>query len=183
MARHAEVKEKEIIEAALVIEQKGKIPNPGAIRAQLGFRGGLLRIRRVWEAYQEKRDGVQTDDDTQLNIDDLPTELSDAFGYLVSNQKRTLEGLVVQAYTRCQAMFEKRLDEHMSNHSENMAYFKESEASADESIKRLEDELRTVHTEVKELADQNAKLILENAELKGQVKAFEQSLQNSSELA
>lgn len=47
MARHAEVKEKEIIDAALILEKKGKIPNPGAIRAQLGFRGGLSRIRKV----------------------------------------------------------------------------------------------------------------------------------------
>lgn len=39
MARHAEIKEKEIIEAGCVIQQRGKVPNPGAIRAQLGFRG------------------------------------------------------------------------------------------------------------------------------------------------
>ena len=63
MARHPEVKEKDIIEAGLALEQKGKMPNPGAIRAQLGFKGGLLRIRDVWEKHQAKHSCGLTDND------------------------------------------------------------------------------------------------------------------------
>ena len=176
MARHPEVKDKEIVEAALILEQKGKVPNPGAIRAQLGFRGGLSRIRRIWEQYLEKRDGVSDEQDEQLSVDDLPSELSDAYRYLISNQQKTLESLIIQAYSRCQSIFEKRLDEHVQQHSKSLQYFKECEITADESILRLEDELRSLQSEVKELADQNATLILENAKLKGKVLAYEQSL-------
>lgn len=175
MARHAEVKEKEIIEAALAIEQKGKIPNPGAIRAKLGFRGGLARIGRVWEAFQEKRNGT-SDNECHLTIEDLPTEISDAYNYLLENQKNTLESIIVQSYQRCQALFEKRLDDYMNQHSQFIKYYREYEESADESIDRLEKELNSLNMEIKGLADQNAKLILENAELKGSVKAFEQRL-------
>lgn len=181
MARHAEIKEKEIIEAALTLEEKGKTPNPGSIRAQLGFRGGLARIRRVWESYQDKRGGHADDDENQITIEDLPTELSDAYNYLLDHQKKTLEGLVVQAYSRCQVLFEKRLDEHTSQHNQQLKYFKEYESSADESIQKLEDELRSLQSELKALADQNAKLILENAELKGRVKAFEQSIKQAEQ--
>lgn len=176
MARHAEVKEKEIIDAALALEQKGKAPNPGAIRAQLGFRGGLARIRRVWEAHKEKHKQTEDYEDGQLTIDDLPAELSDACNYLVTNQQKTLENLVIQAYIRCQSIFEKRINEYNERHDESLRHFKESELSADESIERLESELRSLQTEAKELADQNAKLILENTEMKGKVKAYEQSL-------
>jgi len=183
MARHPEVKEKEIIEAGLALEHKGKVPNPGAIRAQLGFRGGLQRIRRVWNTYEEKRGGATGEEGAQLTIDDLPTELFDACGYLISNQQKTLESLVVQAYTRCQVMFEKRLDNQMDQHHKSIEYFKGCEASADESIELLESELSSVQSEVKGLADQNAKLIIENAELKGKVKAYEQSLPKTKETA
>jgi hypothetical protein len=47
MARHPEVKEKEIISAALRLAEYGKTPNPGAIRVELGHKGGLVRIRQV----------------------------------------------------------------------------------------------------------------------------------------
>ena len=183
MARHAEVKEKEIIEAALALEQKGKSPNPGAIRAHLGFRGGLMRIRKVWEAFEEKRSGTADDDDNQLTIDDLPAELSDAYNHLIANQQKTLESLIVQAYSRCQALFEKRLDEHIKQQNQSLEYYKEYEISADESIQKLENELYSLQSELKELADQNAKLIVSNAELSGKVKAFEQSLPSLKESA
>ena len=111
-----------------------------------------------------------------IGIDDLPTELYDAYQYLLSNQQTTLEALIVQAYSRCQSMFEKRLDEHITQHAESLQYYADCEISADESIKNLEDETNSLNKELNRLAEQNAKLIVENAELKGQLKAFEQSL-------
>ncbi|NVK56835.1 MAG: hypothetical protein HWE26_14615 [Alteromonadaceae bacterium] len=61
-----------------------------------------------------KRNGNLSEDEGQLSINDLPTELTDAFDYLINSQKKTLEGIIVQAYSRCQAIFEKRLDEHLT---------------------------------------------------------------------
>ena len=56
MARHPEVSEQQIIDAGLALEKRGKRPNAGAIRVQLGDRGGLARIKSIWEAYQGNRD-------------------------------------------------------------------------------------------------------------------------------
>lgn len=180
MARHAEVKEKEIISAALLLEQKGKVPNPGAIRAQLGFRGGLVRIRRVWENYAEKRGDFSCDEQRELTVEDLPSEISHAYQHLVANQEKTLESIVIQTYQRCQTIFEKRLDEHVKNYQRKLDYMKECEASADESIHRLEEEVRALQAESKDLANQNAKLIVENAETKGKLMAYQQPLSHSN---
>ena len=78
MARHPEVKEKEIISAALRLAGNGKTPNPGAIRVELGHKGGLVRIRQVWESYQAKNSGMPTTDShIEFSFDDLPTDLDD----------------------------------------------------------------------------------------------------------
>ena len=54
MARHPEVSEQQIIDAGLALEKRGKRPNAGAIRVQLGDRGGLARIKSIWENYQNQ---------------------------------------------------------------------------------------------------------------------------------
>ncbi|WP_233269073.1 hypothetical protein [Paraglaciecola sp. L1A13] len=54
MARHPDVQEKDIIQAGRELEDMGKKPNPGAIRAQLGYHGGLMRIKSIWEAFVKK---------------------------------------------------------------------------------------------------------------------------------
>jgi hypothetical protein len=180
MARHAEVKEKEIINAGLILEQKGKLPNPGSIRAQLGFRGGLSRIRRVWESYLEKRGDLASEEQSDLRMEDLPSEISHAFQYLIANQKQTLEGIVLQMYQRCQALFEKRLDEHVKNYELRLQYMKECEISADESIQRLEEEINSLQAESKDLASQNARLIVENAEAKGKLIAYQRPIIDSN---
>lgn len=176
MARHPEVKEKDIIEAGLALEKKGKIPNPGAIRAQLGFKGGLLRIREIWEKYQAKQHGDTAIEENQLTLDDLPTEISDATQRLIEQQKSQLERLVVCAFQRCQSIFDGRLDDHLAKHDEQLAFYREYEVSADTSIQKLESELKDLQSEVKELAEQNASLLIENSKLTGQVTAFEKAL-------
>ena len=57
---------------------------------------------------------------------------------------------------------------------------KECETTADESIHRLEEEVRALQAESKELANQNAKLIVENAETKGKLMAYQQPLSQSN---
>jgi hypothetical protein len=123
MARHPEVKEKEIIEAALALELKGKTPNPGAIRASLGYRGGLIRIRDIWETYNAKRAGSLGEIDSQeLTLDDLPTDISDAASQMISRQREQLELLVISAFRRCQKLYEKRADDLILKHEESLLY-------------------------------------------------------------
>jgi hypothetical protein len=174
MARHPDVKEKEIIEAAIVLEQKGRIPNPGAIRAQLGYRGGLVRIRQVWEQYQANKDGAdKSARELDLTFDDLPSDISDSASHLISRQKVQLEALVVSSFYRCQTVFEKRIDDIILKHEKAIAYYTEYEESADVSIEKLELENTELNMELKDLAEQNAKLLIENAKLNGQLSAFE----------
>lgn len=45
MARHAEVKEQDIIDAGVALENSGKRANSGSIRVKLGNRGGFSRIK------------------------------------------------------------------------------------------------------------------------------------------
>ena len=182
MARHPEVKEKDIIEAALSLEQKGKTPNPGAIRASLGQKGGILRIRDVWERYQAKRGrGFGEIQSEELSLDDLPSEISDAAGQMISKQREQLENLIISIFRRCQRLYEKRADDMASNHEESLLYYKEYETSADQSIKLLESADDELQAELKALAEQNAKLLIENSQLSGQVAAYENSIPNRNQ--
>jgi predicted RNase H-like nuclease (RuvC/YqgF family) len=184
MARHPDVKEKEIIEAAMALEAKGKMPNPGAIRAQLGFRGGLVRIRDVWAKHQAKLgDSAALQDGNQLSLEDLPTELADATSTLINQQQAQLEQIVVASYQRCQSLFDKRLDEHIAKFDSDISFYREYELSADESITRLEADLRELQDELKALADQNATLLINNSQLSGQLLAFEKALPKVSKEA
>jgi peptidoglycan hydrolase CwlO-like protein len=84
--------------------------------------------------------------------------------------------LVVCAFQRCQSLFDKRLDDHLSKHDQQIAFYREYETSADTSINKLDDEAKELQSELKLLAEQNAKLLIENAKLSGQVAAFEKTL-------
>lgn len=179
MARHPEVKEKEIVDAATALQAKGKMPNPGAIRAQLGFRGGLVRIREVWAKHHDKLGNTDGHDDSnKLSLEDLPTELADATSTLISQQRAQLEHIVVTSYQRCQALFDKRLDDHIVKYDRDITFYREYEISADESITRLEADSKELQDELKELADQNAALLINNSKLSGQLLAFEKALPN-----
>lgn len=180
MARHPEVKEKEIIEAALTLEKSGKTPNPGAILASLGFRGGLIRIRDVWDSYNAKRVGNLGEIDSQeLSLDDLPSDISDAAVQMITRQREQLEFLIISAFRRCQKLYEKRADDLILKHQESLNFYKDYETSADQSIKLLETGIDELQSELKILAKQNANLLIENSKLSGQVAAFEVSLPNA----
>jgi len=177
MARHAEVKEKEIIEAGIAIEKTGKLPNPGAIRAKLGFRGGLLRIRAIWEKYVAEKDNrIGGDKPTELSFTDLPSELAEASNALIDKQKYHLEQTVLHAYQRCQALFEKRLDDQINHHANAISYYAEYEKNADESIQKLEMHNGDLQSENTDLNYEVRNLTVENAKLKGSIAAFERLL-------
>jgi chromosome segregation ATPase len=174
MARHPEVKEKDIIQAGIALETSGKIPNPGAIRAQLGFKGGLLRIKTVWLKYTDEREGSYlSEQKQQMQLESLPIEISENMGIITSKLTESLERLTIQAYQIAREMFEKRLNANKTEFETRTEYFASYENEIDRSIAKNELDLRECADEAKTLADQNAKLIVENANLKGQIQALQ----------
>ena len=174
MARHPEVKEKEIISAALKLAENGKTPNPGAIRVELGHKGGLVRIRQVWESYQAKNAGLTpTDSHIEFSFDDLPSDIADAATHLITQQKHHLETLVVNAFQRCQMMFEKRTDDLNEKHQKQILFYTDYEKHADLSIYKLESELLDLQSELKTLVQKNTQLLIDNSRLIGRLTVFE----------
>lgn len=177
MARHPEVKESDIIKAGKVLEASGKIPNPGAIRAQLGFKGGLLRIKTVWSKFIDEREqSYLSDKQKQLQLEALPTEISENMGVITNKLTESLERLTVQAYQIAQELFERRLNASQSEYQAKVDYFESYEKEIDSNIAQSERELSECSAEAKNLADQNAKLIVENANLKGQLQALQSQI-------
>ena len=178
MARHPEVKEKDIIKAGIALEASGKIPNPGAIRAQLGFKGGLLRIKTVWFKYTDEREqSYLSEQRQQMQLESLPTEISDNMGVVTDKLTESLERLIVQAYQQAQEMFEKRLNSVQRDFENKADYFETYEKEIDACLSKSEQELSESAEEAKSLAAQNANLIVENANLKGQLQALQRQLE------
>jgi chromosome segregation ATPase len=174
MARHPEVKEKDIIQAGIALEASGKIPNPGAIRAQLGFKGGLLRIKKIWLNFTNEREQSYLSEQQQhMQLESLPSEISENMGIITSKLTESLERLTVQAYQIAHEMFEKRLNAVQRDFENKAEYFDVYEKEIDASLAQSEQELTECSNETKSLADQNAKLIVENAHLKGQLQALQ----------
>lgn len=175
MARHPEVSEKCIIQAGKELEAAGKTPNPGAIRAHLGYRGGLMRIKSIWKDFSQKRDqALLPEQSEELSFDALPESYASNATQLMERVSSAIEQLTIEAYLQGQRLFEKRLKTIEQSHRDKLIYYEESEATADKSITRLESELDDVQRELQKLADQNASLLIENAELKGRLSALEE---------
>lgn len=177
MARHAEIKEKDIIAAGEAIEKGGKIANPGAIRAKLGFKGGLLRIKRVWEQHKESVLSSIENDDNSIALSDLPSEIIDAVNEMIEKQRFHLEQIVIHSYQRCQVVFERRLAESTAKFKELSVYYSDYEAQADESIQRLESELKSSIKKLAESEQQIEKLRLENSRITGSLEALQRTFQ------
>ncbi|WP_289118374.1 DNA-binding protein [uncultured Idiomarina sp.] len=172
MARHPEVTEQEIIDAGLALEKRGKRPNPGAIRVQLGDRGGLARIKEVWQGYCDNReDPLYGTNREELAFDSLPNAYADNAQSLIDKVIKAMEQMAVTAYLDAQQLFERRLKSLEASHQQALEHYKESERSADECVQKLESELDELQTELDSLAQQNAKLLIENAEMRGKLEA------------
>lgn len=178
MARHPEVKEKDIIQAGIALETSGKIPNPGAIRAQLGFKGGLLRIKTVWSKYTDEREqSYLSEQRQQMQLESLPSEISENMGVITVKLTESLERLTIQAYQIAQEMFEKRLNAATREFDSKGEYFDAYEKEIDACLRRSEQELVECADEAKSLAEHNAKLIVENANIQGQLQALKTQLE------
>ncbi|MEW9798021.1 DNA-binding protein [Alteromonas sp. CYL-A6] len=174
MARHPEVSEKEIIQAGQELESAGKMANPGAIRAHLGYRGGLLRIKEIWESFQRRKSESLHDKQVfDIDFEALPEDYAQNAGQLITRVTTALEQMTIEAYMHSQQLFEKRIKALEKSHAAQMDTLRQAEIDADRSITNLEDELELAQSEAKSLAEQNAKLLIENAELKGRLSAFE----------
>jgi hypothetical protein len=172
MARHAEVTEREIIDAGLALEKRGKRPNPGAIRAQLGDRGGLARIKSIWEAYSDNRDDPLYESSKEsLTFDSLPTHYADNAQTLIDKVVHALKQMAIAGYIDAQKLFERRLKSLEDSHEQTLKHYRESENAADECVQKLEAELDELQFELDGLARQNAKLLIENAEMRGKLEA------------
>ena len=174
MARHPDIQEKDIIQAGRELEDMGKKPNPGAIRAQLGYHGGLMRIKSIWETFVKKREQkFLPEQSTELSFEALPEDYAGNASQLMERVSCAIEQLTIEAFLKGQQMFEKRLKTLEQSQLEKLTFYVESEASADQCITRLETELDESQSELLLLADQNATLLIENSELKGRLSVYE----------
>ena len=166
MARPAEITEKAIIDAGLNIIKRGKQANPGSIRAELGYRGGLNRIKRVWVDYQESK---TNEGHISFELDDLPLDVSELAEEAMLSQAKEFTQLVITIYQRCQSMFEKRLNKQVLELRGQISYYEQFEADLTHNLDEQTQYTEELEGELKELAQQNASLIIENAELRGRL--------------
>jgi hypothetical protein len=184
MARHPEVSEKSIIQGGIELEKLGKSPNPGSIRAHLGYRGGLMRIKSVWDSFTQKRNQeLLPESSTELSFDALPDDYANNATQLMERVSSAIEQLTIEAYVHSQRLFEKRLQTLEGSHEQKLKFYIESESSADQSITRLEAEIDDAQRELQQLAGQNAKLLIENSELRGRLSVFEEKFQQTASSA
>ena len=170
MARHPEVSEAEIISAGSKLISQGKTPNPGAIRAALGDRGGLARIKAVWEEHLSQQGEL----DIRLNKDelsyaDLPSDVVQAVDAFINAIQKQIQRVTVDAYERSRFQFEKRLQLVESQWQQKLAYYEDYEQEIDTALKKQKNTISVLDAENTKLAQQNADLLLENSELKGRL--------------
>jgi hypothetical protein len=114
-----------------------------------------------------------TDSHIEFSFDDLPTDLTDAATHLITQQKYHLETLEVNAFQRCQMMFEKRTDDLIEKHQKQILFYTDYEKNADLSIYKLESELLDLQLELKTLVQKNTHLLIDNSRLIGRLSVFE----------
>jgi predicted RNase H-like nuclease (RuvC/YqgF family) len=84
-----------------------------------------------------------------------------------------IEQLGVEAYQSSQPFFDKRSKALDQLHKDKLTHYRESEIPADRSIENLDSEVMDIQQELQSLADKNAKLLIQNSELKGRQSVFE----------
>jgi hypothetical protein len=175
MARHPEVSEKAIIQAGIELESAGKMPNPGAIRAYLGYRGGLMRIKSVWTVFTQKRDEkLIPEGNFELTIEALPAVYAENCSELMRRVNNALVQLILEAYQHSQQVFEKRIQSMEVSQQRALKSYQYAETDADKSVAKLEDEVDSLNKELSGLAEQNANLVIGNAELRGRIAALDE---------
>ncbi len=154
MARHAEVKEQEIIDAGIAIENLGKRANSGSTRVKLGNCGDFIRIKEVWDNHVKNR---ESEDDTEL-----PAEIQDPLERNVKQAVKNLESITANSYKVAQQIAEKRVSSTIDEYKSKIDDFEESEQQAGIALESCDEQISDLHDEIENLQDKNEKLLSEN---------------------
>jgi chromosome segregation ATPase len=168
MARHAEVKEQEIIDAGIALENSGKRANSGSIRVKLGNRGGFARIKEVWEKHISNRGTGDSDVDSDIDIE-LPTEIQDNLERNSKQAVKNLETITINSFKVAQQIAEKRVSSTIEEYKAKIEDFEESEQQAGIALESCDNQISDLNDEVESLLNKNEKLLSENSHLSGQM--------------
>ncbi len=167
MARHAEVKEQDIIDAGIALENSGKRANSGSIRVKLGNRGGFVRIKEVWEKHISNRGSVNSDiDDSDI---ELPAEIQDNLERNSKQAVKNLEAITVNSFKVAQQIAEKRVSSTIEEYKVKIEDFEESEQQAGIALEACDAQISNLHDELESLQAKNEKLLSENSHFSGQI--------------
>jgi len=168
MARHAEVKEQDIIDAGIALENSGKRANSGSIRVKLGNRGGFARIKEVWEQYATNRETDDLNSDNDADIE-LPAEIQESLERNIKQAVKNLEGITINSYKVAQQIAEKRVSSTIDEYKAKIDDFEESEQQAGIALEACDLQISDLHDEIENLQTKNEKLLSENSHLSGQM--------------
>lgn len=168
MARHAEVKEQDIIDAGVALENSGKRANSGSIRVKLGNRGGFARIKEVWEKHISNRGTGDSDVDSDTDIE-LPAEIQDNLERNSKQAVKNLEAITVNSFRVAQQIAEKRVSSTIEEYKAKIEDFEESEQQAGIALEACDEQISDLHDEIESLQTKNEKLLSENSHLSGQI--------------
>ena len=168
MARHAEVKEQDIIDAGVALENSGKRANSGSIRVKLGNKGGFVRIKEVWENHVSNRGAGDSDIDSDTDIE-LPAEIQDNLERNSKQAVKNLEAITVNSFKVAQQIAEKRVSSTIEEYKAKIEDFEESEQQAGIALEACDAQISDLHDELESLQTKNEKLLSENSHLSGQI--------------
>jgi len=168
MARHAEVKEEDIIDAGVALENSGKRANSGAIRVKLGNRGGFARIKEVWENHVKTREDANETSEDDGNIE-LPSEIQESLERNIKQAVKNLENITVNSYKVAQQIAEKRVSSTIDEYKAKIDDFEESEQQAGVALEACDEQISNLYDEIENLQGKNEKLLSENSHLSGQM--------------
>ena len=168
MARHAEVKELDIINAGIALESLGKRANSGSIRVKLGNRGSFARIKEVWEKHISNRDSEDSDFVSDTDIE-LPAEIQDNLERNSKQAVKNLEAITVNSFKVAQQIAEKRVSSTIEEYRAKIEDFEESEQQAGIALEACDVQIASLNDELEDLQTKNEKLLSENSHLSGQI--------------
>lgn len=168
MARHAEVKEQDIIDAGVALENSGKRANSGSIRVKLGNKGGFARIKEVWENHVKNREDANITSEEDVNIE-LPSEIQESLERNIKQAVKNLENITVNSYKVAQQIAEKRVSSTIDEYKAKIDDFEESEQQAGVALEACDEQISNLYDEIENLQGKNEKLLSENSHLSGQM--------------
>jgi hypothetical protein len=176
MSRPPEVTETEIIDAGIALEERGRLPNPGAIRGELGNKGSYTRINKIWENYVQSREACDIPDESDTEID-LPADILENLENNIKQAIKNTKNITISSFKAAQKIAEKRIFSTIEEYKFKVAYFEESEIQAgividncDLEICKKDEEIDLLKQKIEELIEMNGKLLGKNEMLEEQIK-------------